>query len=102
MNVQKRQALLVLGMHRSGTSALTGLLGEAGAALPKTQLPANKDNPKGYGESKVFMTFNEDVLGRIGSSWDDLSVIEERTWKQYVLNQKTIDQIKSVSLDSEP
>jgi len=93
LNVQKRQALLVLGMHRSGTSALTGLLGEAGAALPKTQLPANKDNPKGYGESKVFMTFNEDVLGRIGSSWDDLSVIEERTWKQYVLNQKTIDEL---------
>lgn len=30
-----RTALIVLGMHRSGTSALAGVLGHLGAALPQ-------------------------------------------------------------------
>ena len=49
-NDRKRRAIIVLGMHRSGTSALAGVLGLLGARLPARQLPANFANPKGYFE----------------------------------------------------
>ena len=68
-----RQALLVLGMHRSGTSALTGLLERLGAVGPKTPLQANEANPKGYGESRALMQLHDRLLESAGSRWDDWS-----------------------------
>ena len=43
-----RRGILVLGMHRSGTSALTRLLVLLGAAGPRETMAANADNPRGY------------------------------------------------------
>ena len=68
-----RQALVVLGMHRSGTSALTGLLEKLGAAGPKTPLQPNEANPKGYGESRALMQLHDRLLESAGSRWDDWS-----------------------------
>jgi hypothetical protein len=65
-----RKALLVLGMHRSGTSALTGLLVQLGAHGPKSLMPPNSDNPLGYWESAAFFEFHERLLRAAGSSWD--------------------------------
>jgi hypothetical protein len=42
--------LVVLGMHRSGTSALTGMLHHLGVALGEHLMPASADNPRGYWE----------------------------------------------------
>ena len=41
----ERSAILVLGMHRSLTSAITGSLAHAGAAVPVNLLPADRNNP---------------------------------------------------------
>lgn len=65
-----RQALLVLGMHRSGTSALTGLLIRLGAQGPQALMPPNESNPLGYWESSAFAAFNERLLASNGSRWD--------------------------------
>ena len=43
-----RKALLVLGMHRSGTSALTGLLVQLGATAPRTLIRATRTIRTGY------------------------------------------------------
>ena len=43
-----RQALLVLGVHRSGTSAMASALARAGAALPHDLMPAMPDNAFGF------------------------------------------------------
>ena len=64
-------ALIVLGMHRSGTSALTGVLGLMGCELPKGLMPPDRNNPKGYFESLKTCYFNDELLGSLGSSWDD-------------------------------
>ena len=69
----QRQALVVLGMHRSGTSALTGVLERLGAGGPENKLPPNEFNVKGYGESRVFMRLHDRLLESAGSSWDDWS-----------------------------
>jgi hypothetical protein len=59
----------VLGMHRSGTSALTGMLAQAGFAMPSDLMPATDANPKGYWESVGIMRLNEDFLAGMESHW---------------------------------
>ena len=65
-------ALLVLGMHRSGTSAMAGLLGINGAGLPDDLMPAAADNPEGFFESVEVASLNDEILGQYGSVWDDV------------------------------
>jgi hypothetical protein len=71
-----REALLVLGMHRGGTSAAAGLLVRLGAQGPKTLMPANPDNPAGYWESAVFCELHERLLRAAGSRWDAFTRLE--------------------------
>lgn len=66
-----RLALIVLGMHRSGTSALAGVLAKMGADLPQDLMPADEFNPDGYFESQLAYRLNDALLGSAGSSWDD-------------------------------
>lgn len=66
-----RVALVVLGMHRSGTSALAGVLSKTGYDLPKNLLPASFDNPKGYFESKEIIALNDDLFAEMGAVWSD-------------------------------
>jgi len=64
--------LLVLGMHRSGTSAVTGVLHHLGAALGDRLIPADPGvNPKGYWEHAVINQCHETLLRRLGSAWYD-------------------------------
>ena len=67
----KRQAILVLGMHRSGTSALSGVACALGASAPNNLLPANFANPSGYWESLPLVEATDELLASAGSSWDD-------------------------------
>ncbi len=72
----RRQALVVLGMHRSGTSALTGMLSLLGGRLPKRLLPPSNTNKKGYFESADFVAIHDELLESAGTawySWDKLS-----------------------------
>jgi hypothetical protein len=83
-----RAAYLVLGMHRSGTSAVTQLLALAGAGLPANVMPGDEHNRKGYFEPWRIALFNDERLRAAGSAWDDvfafpfrpLSRREDRHW----------------------
>ena len=66
-----RTAYLVLGMHRSGTSAMTQLLSLAGAQLPQNVMPGDEHNAQGYFEPWRIATFNDDRLRAASSAWDD-------------------------------
>lgn len=66
-----RAAILVLGMHRSGTSALTWLLGRLGAALPRDAIEASGDNARGYWESQALVKADDQLLRVVRSSWFD-------------------------------
>lgn len=66
----RRQAILVLGMHRSGTSALTRVLNILGATLPKTLMLVHDDNKAGYWESQKIARFNNRLLASAESRWD--------------------------------
>jgi len=71
LTTDRRTAIVVLGMHRSGTSSVAGALSLLGAASPRTLMPAAEDNPKGFWESQVLMAFNDTVLAEGGSTWRD-------------------------------
>jgi hypothetical protein len=61
--------VFVLGMHRSGTSAVTRLISLLGPRTPPEEdlvQPTHK-NPKGYWESEALVNFNERVLAAVGS-----------------------------------
>lgn len=64
-------AYLVLGMHRSGTSAMTQLLAYAGADLPNHVMGGDEYNEKGYFEPWRIAVFNDERLRAAGSAWDD-------------------------------
>lgn len=62
----------VLGMHRSGTSAVTGGIAALGADAGDRLMPPGLDNPKGYWEDIDIYAINEEILSCIGSSWDSI------------------------------
>ncbi len=62
--------VIILGMHRSGTSCLTGCLEEAGLYLGEVNQKA-KCNDKGTRENLAFMELNDDVLAANGAGWDN-------------------------------
>lgn len=63
---------IVLGMHRSGTSALARLLNLAGLAFgpPEAAMPADVDNPRGFWERQDVYELHEWVLAAVGAAWD--------------------------------
>ena len=67
----RRRAILVLGVHRSGTSALTRLLALCGANLPQRLMEPNYGNPKGYWEPLDIVEIHDQMLAAAGSAWDD-------------------------------
>lgn len=63
--------LFVLGMGRSGTSAITRVLSLCGAALPEGMLGAMRGNPTGHWESRAAVNLNDKILHRNGGGWYD-------------------------------
>lgn len=86
--------VFILGMHRSGTSAITGMLAQAGFAAPTDQMPANIVNPKGFWESLSIARLNEDFLEKMESHWSSSlplpagwgESISAREWRTSLLN----------------
>lgn len=72
-----RHAFLVLGMHRSGTSATTRLFNLAGAAISERLMPPLADNPKGFWESLSIAELHDQALASLGMTWDSIERIPD-------------------------
>lgn len=69
----QRQAILVLGMHRSGTSALARVLNLLGAQLGSHLMPpAPRNNPTGFWEHASVVEIHNKLLKAFGRSWQDV------------------------------
>ncbi|MGB3456459.1 MAG: sulfotransferase [Litorimonas sp.] len=62
--------VMVLGMHRSGTSCLAGCLQAAGLNLGDANTQASF-NKRGNRENFDFVHIHDRVLARVGAAWDD-------------------------------
>ena len=80
----RSQAVVVAGMHRSGTSAVTQVLGGLGCALPKTLMEGDSHNEGGYWESPKIADLNEAILASAGSSWDDWEKLDPAWYESSV------------------
>jgi len=80
VNAQKRlgaeRLIVVLGMHRSGTSAITRGLQALGVNLGDRFLPPQEDNRKGFWEDIDICALNVEMLTVIGSDWYHVAPIE--------------------------
>jgi hypothetical protein len=69
-----REFIFVLGMGRSGTSALTRVLSLCNVALPQNLLPANADNQRGYWEPMDVIELNDRFLLQYDANWYEPSL----------------------------
>ena len=63
--------VIVLGMHRSGTSAVTGVIDSLGvhACRGEDRFPTFRANPRGNFESRSLSFFDELLLRELGGRW---------------------------------
>jgi hypothetical protein len=78
--VRTKRIVIILGMHRSGTSALARTLNLLGVDLGgPLLLPYPTTNERGFWEHRRVLDFDERLLATIGSSWDDVDPLP-RDW----------------------
>lgn len=78
-----KQVLIVIGMHRSGTSATTGALQCLGVQLGEKLYSGHQNiNAKGYFEHSDIADTNEEILLRLGASWDDVLLKDDAWWSR--------------------
>lgn len=63
--------VIVAGMHRSGTSAMTRVLNLLGCALSENLIGPNLGNERGHWESIDIVSLNDAIFSAAGTSWDD-------------------------------
>ena len=72
-----KRLIVVLGMHRSGTSTLARALLTMGVSLGEKLMPgAQGDNPKGFFEDMDIYALNMEMLGVLKTDWFSLRPIE--------------------------
>ncbi len=89
------KAIIIIGMHRSGTSALTGMLQLAGVDLGSNLVPPADDNPKGFFEHNDIWRIHHRLLQGLGSDWDDTRSLPSG-WEQTDVAQESRQEILSV------
>jgi GT2 family glycosyltransferase/glycosyltransferase involved in cell wall biosynthesis len=72
---QNKDAVLVVGMHRSGTSVLTRGLKAIGVQLGDHLASSAEDNLRGFWEDKDVLAVNEKILRAVGRRWDSVSPV---------------------------
>ena len=66
-----QRCILVMGMHRSGTSAMTRVLNLHGVALGDNLLDPAPDNSRGFWEQRAVVELHERLLAGLDRKWKD-------------------------------
>lgn len=64
-------AIIILGMHRSGTSLAAGLMQRLGVDFGTNMMPANETNPRGFYEPLHIVALHDEIFDVLKTSWDD-------------------------------
>lgn len=100
-----KSIVVVLGMHRSGTSAITRGLQALGIDLgERLMLPAADNNEKGFFEDIDVNAINVELLDALGQDWHTLSLIpaDELLHEKYAgLRLRAIELLRSRLQDTD-
>ena len=75
-DIDRPVCIVVAGMHRSGTSAITGVLSLLGCDIPGQLVEADQFNERGYWESRHLADLNNEILAASGTTWNEWSQID--------------------------
>ncbi len=87
--------LLILGMHRSGTSVLSGCLHLLGADLGRNLMPTSEANQSGYFENQDLVLIHDILLRDLGCRWDMVGSLP-KDWTQTQAAQDAREKIERV------
>jgi len=105
LKTDNKRVIVVLGMHRSGTSCITKGLEVLGVDLGDNLMSGLKDNnEKGFFEDLEFNSINIDLLSCLGHDWQSLYPISDTEMNSSIvtklqkkavifLNKKTSDKV---------
>lgn len=86
------QALIIAGMHRSGTSLVAELFRMAGVSMGDRLLPADNQNPRGYFEDTDFLALHREMVSAACSQddegwhdwgWTATETLHAEAWDRY-------------------
>ncbi len=95
MSTSTSTAILVAGMHRSGTSAVTGALSHFGIALGKKLLEPGDDNPKGYWENERAVSIHEALLHGLQRHWSDVRPLPT-DWRESAVARHAENEVRAL------
>lgn len=76
---ERQRAIVVLGMHRSGTSAIARGLTTLGVVLGDNLMPAaQSNNERGFWEDQEIVDINTDILEELGHTWHSLKPLSSQ------------------------
>ncbi|MBZ0111686.1 MAG: hypothetical protein K8J08_04425, partial [Thermoanaerobaculia bacterium] len=70
-NQETPYGLMILGMHRSGTSAVASLFQQLGFHCGKHPMPPQPANPRGYFEDRLIVDAHDRFLTQNRTAWSD-------------------------------
>lgn len=76
----KGRVVVVLGMHRSGTSAISSAIDGLGLNFGDNLYGPREDNPAGFWENESLVQFNDTLLAEVGMRWDSFGLIDDSVW----------------------
>lgn len=69
--ISVKPIVVILGMHRSGTSMIARMCNLLGAEIGPDLMPPGPDNPRGFWEHRGIVELNDRILGTLGLAWND-------------------------------
>jgi hypothetical protein len=80
----RAKSICILGMHRSGTSAVTRSINLLGAYLGRDEdiIPANFDNPEGFWENSKIVNLHDRILESLNAAWDSNTALPDYWWEK--------------------
>ncbi len=79
----KKNLIFVIGMHRSGTSALCNTLNDLGVYFGHNFIETQLEiNALGFWENKKCAEINEEIFRLLGINWYDICLLEHNWWSE--------------------
>lgn len=90
--------ILLVGMHRSGTSLLGSLLPHLGVAMPGVLIAGDQHNPEGYFERRDVVDLQENLLIALDRFWAGPRGAEPlpRHWRTHPETLRTVQELREL------
>src|SRR5271166_241755 len=91
-----KRVVVLLGMHRSGTSPITRGLKALGVELGEELLPPAPENPTGFWEDVAIQKLNDQLLTSINQVWDSMAPISRSAWSSPEVQTHMLEAVEIV------